>query len=109
MANGRAGARALWIVVGLCAAAAIGFAVGKRERGPALQPGEQLADNSVVLVAVRSLARLESVAYHMERIIDLKQRQDHLFGLLHARTRSCSWPRATSSRGSIWRRCATAT
>lgn len=84
MANGRAGARALWIVVGLCAAAAIGFAVGKRERGPALQPGEQLADNSVVLVAVRSLARLESVAYHMERIIDLKQRQDHLFGLLHA-------------------------
>ncbi len=84
MTNGRSGVRVLSIVLGLAAACALGFAVGKRKPGPALEPGEQLADRSVVLVAVRSLARLESVAYHMERIIDLKQRQDHLFGLLHA-------------------------
>jgi hypothetical protein len=79
------GARTASILAGLCAAAAVGFAIGKREpRGPALQPNEQLADGSVVLVAVRSLARLESVAYHMERVVDLKQGEDHLFGLVHA-------------------------
>jgi hypothetical protein len=36
------------------------------------------------LLAVQALARLESVEYHMERVIDLKQRQDRLFGLLQA-------------------------
>jgi hypothetical protein len=35
-----------------------------------------------VLVAVRALARLESVSYHMERIIDLSDKQSRLFGLI---------------------------
>jgi hypothetical protein len=43
-----------------------------------------LADTATVLVAVRALARLESAEYHMERVVDLKQRQDLLFGLVHA-------------------------
>ena len=35
-----------------------------------------------VLVAVRDLARLESASFHMERVIDLTDKQSQLFGLL---------------------------
>jgi hypothetical protein len=35
-----------------------------------------------VLVAVRDLARLESVSFHMERVIDLTEKQSRLFGLI---------------------------
>jgi len=35
-----------------------------------------------VLVAVRDLARLESASFHMERVIDLTDKQSKLFGLL---------------------------
>ena len=35
-----------------------------------------------MLVAVKNLARLETVSFHMERVIDLKERQEHFFGLL---------------------------
>jgi hypothetical protein len=35
-----------------------------------------------VLVAVKDLARLEAASFHMERVIDLTDKQSHLFGLL---------------------------
>jgi hypothetical protein len=35
-----------------------------------------------VLVAVQDLARLESASFHMERVLDLKDEQSHLFGLV---------------------------
>jgi hypothetical protein len=35
-----------------------------------------------VLVAVTDLARLESVSFHMERVIDLSEKQSRLFGLV---------------------------
>lgn len=37
-----------------------------------------------VLLAVKDLARLESAQYHMERVIDLQDRQSHLFGLVQS-------------------------
>ena len=37
-----------------------------------------------VIVAVRDLARLESAQYHVERVIDLRDRQQRLFGLVEA-------------------------
>jgi hypothetical protein len=37
-----------------------------------------------VVVAVRDLARLESAEYHVERVIDLRDRQQRLFGLVQA-------------------------
>lgn len=37
-----------------------------------------------VVVAVQNLARLETAAYHMERVIDIKDRQESLFGLVSA-------------------------
>ena len=37
-----------------------------------------------VLRSVQELARLESVTFHMERVIDLHEEQEHAFGLVHA-------------------------
>ena len=67
----------------IAGALALGYFAGKREEKPP-PAGEKLADTAVVLVAVKSLARLESVAFHMERIIDLKDTQPRLLGLIDA-------------------------
>lgn len=37
-----------------------------------------------ILRSVQELARLESVTFHMERVIDLQEEQEHAFGLVHA-------------------------
>jgi len=37
-----------------------------------------------VLLAVRDLARIESVSFHMERVIDLTEKQSRLFGLIES-------------------------
>lgn len=37
-----------------------------------------------VLRAVRDLARLESVSFHMERVVDLREHQSRLWGLIEA-------------------------
>ena len=37
-----------------------------------------------VVLAVRNLARLESVSFHMERVVDLSDKQSQLFGLLNS-------------------------
>ncbi len=37
-----------------------------------------------VLRSVQELARLESVTFHMERVIDMHEEQDHAYGLVHA-------------------------
>ena len=44
--------------------------------------GIALRSTPSVVVAVRDLARLESVEYHVERVIDLRDRQSLLFGLI---------------------------
>jgi hypothetical protein len=50
-----------------------------------LGPGStSLRPTSSVVVAVRDLARLESAEYHIERVIDLKQKQSRFMGLVEA-------------------------
>jgi len=44
-----------------------------------------LRNTDTVLLSVRSLARLESVSFHMERVIDLKQEQQRAFGMVTTR------------------------
>lgn len=48
-------------------------------------PDTSLRNTDTVLLAVRSLARLESVSFHMERVIDLKQEQHRAFGMVTTR------------------------
>jgi len=38
-----------------------------------------------VLLAVKSLARLETQSYHLERVIDLTDHETHVFGLIQAK------------------------
>jgi hypothetical protein len=64
---------------------AFGWLVARHDWNPLPPISEQhdrLANTSTVIVAIRNLARLETVSFHMERVIDLKNRQSHLFGLL---------------------------
>lgn len=44
--------------------------------------GTTLRSTPAVITAVRDLARLEAVEYHVERVIDLRDRQTLLFGLI---------------------------
>lgn len=46
--------------------------------------GTELRASASVVAAVRDLARLESAEFHMQRVIDLRDRQSHLFGLVQA-------------------------
>lgn len=89
MAPANSTARRVAVAVFIAALAwAIGFALGKRAQPdpkPAVAAKEELADTAVVLVAVRGLARLEGVSFHMERIIDLKHSEPRLFGLLEVK------------------------
>ena len=48
----------------------------------AAQHTEQLVAAPSVLIAVRDLARLETVSFHMERVIDLKDQQSLFFGAI---------------------------
>jgi hypothetical protein len=41
-------------------------------------------DRAAVITAVRDLARLESVSYHVERVVDLRDRQRRVFGLVQS-------------------------
>jgi len=43
-----------------------------------------LRDRAAVITAVRDLARLETVSYHVERVVDLRDRQQRLFGLVQS-------------------------
>ncbi len=44
----------------------------------------ELRGTGAVVSAIRDLATLESASYHMERVIDLKDRQSHMFGLFES-------------------------
>lgn len=70
----------------IAAGALVWFSV-QQARRPLLpdfapQHTEQLAATPSVLIAVRDLGRLETVAFHMERVIDLKDRQSLFFGAI---------------------------
>jgi len=72
-------------LLSIVVALALGWFIARRGIGATTSPethSERLAPTDTVLVAVRNLARLESVAFHMERVIDLKQRQVRMFGMV---------------------------
>jgi len=86
------GTRRTWLLASIVGGAAlVGLCVGlllprAPPKLPALPP---LSSNVTVLrptpdvvTAVRALSRLETTAFHMERVIDLKDRQARLFGLV---------------------------
>jgi hypothetical protein len=68
--------------------AVVGYSLPSREPLlPALPPMSSsvtvVRETPDVLLAVQNLARLESVSFHMERVVDLSDKQAQLFGLLN--------------------------
>jgi hypothetical protein len=45
---------------------------------------EVVANTAALLTAVRDMSRLESVSFHIEKVIDLKDRQLRMRGMVHA-------------------------
>jgi hypothetical protein len=45
-------------------------------------PTQTLRDTTNIVAAVRELATLETVAFHMERVIELREHQQHFMGLV---------------------------
>lgn len=83
-------ARLGWVLVALSLviAAGVGFFMGVRRSTISLPPASSVSTVVKplpnVLLAVRDLSRLESVAFHMERVIDLTEKQSRLFGLIQS-------------------------
>lgn len=82
-------ARFAWVVGLLALGSGAGWLVARRVPTsplsllpPITQKHDEVKPTATVLVAVRNLARLESVSFHMERVIDFKSSQSHLYGLL---------------------------
>jgi hypothetical protein len=51
---------------------------------PATRHTEVLRDTPSVITSMRELAVLQTASFHVERVIDLRDRQSHLFGLVQA-------------------------
>src|SRR6266511_1452799 len=68
-----------WLVVLLVLG--VGLALG--HFGPAWWKSRQApAPGPDVITSVRELSRLEGVSYHVERVVDLKDKQEALFGMV---------------------------
>jgi hypothetical protein len=52
---------------------------------PATTTVTEVTPTPDVVLAIQSLARLESVTYHMERVVDLADNQKRLYGLVEAK------------------------
>lgn len=69
----------------LSALALIALGIGLGVLGPRwLAPMAERARSPAVISEVRELSRLEGITYHVERVVDLKDEQRHLFGLVAA-------------------------
>jgi hypothetical protein len=75
------GTRALLAVIA-AAAVLIALIAGVAAIRSLFPDPTQIRSTPTVIVAIRDLARLESVAFHEERVIDLRDRQSLLFGLI---------------------------
>jgi hypothetical protein len=66
-----------------CAAAGLGvFLYATRDQGRAGGPRTIVRPTGTILMSVRELARLETNELHMEKVVDLTEKQSRFFGLL---------------------------
>jgi hypothetical protein len=90
--NADDGSAARWrrgVLLCLLAAASIALGAGAtkildRGEDPRRREITVVRPTPNLILAIRDLARLETAAYHMERVIDLSDRQSRLFGLIEA-------------------------
>jgi len=79
--------RVLLLCAVLLAAAAAGFFLGKRSPDPQPEPETktEVRKTPVVITALRDVARLEGAVFHVERVVDLQEKQSKLAGLVQAK------------------------
>ncbi len=78
-------ARFLLLVGMLAAAGWMGYRIAGSNEEPVQTEKTVVRPGATVVVALQQLSRLESTAYHVERVIDLKQTQTRFFGLVEAK------------------------
>jgi hypothetical protein len=66
---------------GLCALALVLWLTQAREAPPP-ETVSVLRPTPSVITSVKQLARLQTTSFHIERVIDLRDRQNHLFGMV---------------------------
>lgn len=78
--------RALLLASLLLGIGFIGYLVGTRSREEPNEPERviEVQPTKNVVTALQKLARLEGASLHMERVIDLKEKQSRFFGLVEA-------------------------
>jgi hypothetical protein len=85
-APARGGSRTVLFLVGVAAASALGLLLGrstareekKSDSVTVIEPSPS------VVVALRDLARLEGTVFHIERVVDLREKQSRFFDLVEA-------------------------
>jgi len=84
--SGRSRTGALWAAVMVACLAALGLGVGAYFAMSRLVPGSTartvVRPTGTILMAVKDLARLETNELHMEKVIDLTDKQSRFFGLV---------------------------
>ncbi|WP_437686509.1 DUF4230 domain-containing protein [Sorangium sp. So ce176] len=81
---GRA-ARIALLVAAIVASVGFGaLVVAPRLRAPAPESGVAVRPSPALVIAIRDLARLETTEVHVEKVVDLTDRQSRLFGLVQA-------------------------
>jgi hypothetical protein len=86
-ANPRSISLAAWIAmaVGLAlSGAGVALLVARLAFPSATTSHVDITPSPNVVLAVRALARLETVDFHMERVVELTDQQSHLFGLVQS-------------------------
>src|SRR6187551_80523 len=79
----------IWRVLAVGLVCSLAWFVGFRMGVPEAEPPEEkstveLKPGPSVLLAVQALARLEGASYHMQRVIDLREKQSRFWGLIEA-------------------------
>lgn len=66
--------------VGLCTLALVLWLT--RPRAEPVQTVTELRPTPSVITSIKQLARLQTTSFHIERVIDLRDKQSHLFGMV---------------------------
>jgi hypothetical protein len=79
----------MFLLAGVIGLAGIGAMILMRLQQPMIPPASTsvtvMKPSANVILSIRELARLETNTFHMERVVDLADKQTHLFGLVESK------------------------
>jgi hypothetical protein len=75
---------AIFLLCGGAGGAAYLWLERVKQQATSLEPVSVLRPTQTVVTSMRQLALLQTVSFHLERVIDLRDRQNHLFGMVQS-------------------------